>query len=161
MQNMLQNLLGGQERQQYQDFVDRYEQGPPSEGYANQEVTDRYQQVASRLSPEMYQASAAEALARLSPQERQSFGQALRDRATQQNMGLSSFNKSDFDDQAQRDPNFLAQVMGQMQQEQPNAIGQMLGGRGGELLDNPMVKGALAGVAAHAVKRFMGGRQAA
>jgi len=40
---ILDELLGGGQRQKdYRDFVDRYEQGSPSEGYSDQEVLKRY-----------------------------------------------------------------------------------------------------------------------
>src|SRR5687767_11059423 len=77
----LQSLLGGgqggpqqQQRQEYQDFVRRYDDGPPWAGVSDQEAAQRYQQVAPRLSPQEYQQSAQEAFSRLSPQERQQFG---------------------------------------------------------------------------------------
>ncbi len=57
----------------------------------------------------------------------------------------------------------LAQVTSRMEQQQPGILGQLLGGGGagggaGNMLDNPLAKAALAGVAAMAVKRMMGGR---
>ena len=40
---ILDDLLGNEQLQkQYKDFVKRYEQGAPSEGYSDQEVLDRY-----------------------------------------------------------------------------------------------------------------------
>ena len=39
---ILDELLGGGQRQQdYKDFINRYEQGDPSEGYTDQEVLKR------------------------------------------------------------------------------------------------------------------------
>ena len=38
-------LAGGQRQKEYSDFVDRYEQGRPSEGYSDQEVLKRYGEV--------------------------------------------------------------------------------------------------------------------
>ena len=34
-------LAGGQRQKEYSDFVDRYEQGNPSQGYSDQEVLKR------------------------------------------------------------------------------------------------------------------------
>jgi hypothetical protein len=51
MMSFLQDTLGGQQ-QDYQDSVNRYNQGHPSEGYSDQQVLNRYQQVAPQLSPE-------------------------------------------------------------------------------------------------------------
>ena len=65
-----------------------------------------------------------------------------------------------------QDPGYLAQVTGQMHQQQPGILGQLLGsalgggGGGGSqsMLESPIAKAALAGVAAMAVKQMMGGR---
>ena len=38
-------LAGGQRQKEYGDFVDRYEQGHPSQGYSDQEVLKRYGEV--------------------------------------------------------------------------------------------------------------------
>jgi len=49
-----------------------------------------------------------------------------------------------------------------MEQQQPGILGQLLGGAGGSgaggMLSKPLAMAALAGVAAMAVKRMMGGR---
>jgi hypothetical protein len=48
-----------------------------------------------------------------------------------------------------------------MEQQQPGILSQLLGGGGGgagSLLDNPLAKAALAGVAAMAVKQLMNRR---
>ena len=60
---------GGQKRQEYEDFARRYEQGPPSEGYSDREVLDRYGEVAHKLPSTDYEAAVRDALARLSPAE--------------------------------------------------------------------------------------------
>jgi hypothetical protein len=71
----------GKNRQEYEDFVKRYEQGPPTEGYSDQEVLDRYGSVAHNASPADYEEAAREAYARLSPEERSEFAQYLQQRA--------------------------------------------------------------------------------
>ena len=160
--DFLQNLLGGgQQRQEYHDFVNRYDQGPPWAGISDQEAVNRYQQVATRLPPDMYQQSAEEAFARMSPQERQEFARHLQQRSQQQGAPFPDFNRDGIDDRYQ-DPRMLAQVTSRMEQQQPGILGQLLGGGGGggagSMLDNPLAKAALAGVAAMAVKKMMSGR---
>jgi len=159
--DFLQNLLGGgQQRQEYGDFVNRYDQGPPHEGYSNQEVLNRYSQVAPQLPPDVYQQSAQEAFARMSPQERQEFARYLQQRSQQQGLNFPDFNQDGIDDRYQ-DPQKLAAVTSRMEQQQPGILGQLLGGGGGgaaSMLDNPLAKAALAGVTAMAVKRMLGGR---
>ena len=50
---ILDELLGGTQRQkEYRDFVDRYEQGSPSEGYSDQEVLKRYGEVSHAVPPD-------------------------------------------------------------------------------------------------------------
>ena len=160
--SFLQQLLGGgQQQQDYQDFIDRYDQGPPYEGISDQEALERYQQVAPHLPPGAYQQAAQEAFARMSPQERMQFGQYVQQRAQQQGVGLPGLLGGGGNFQ---DPGFLAQMLGGMSQQQPDLLGQLLGGGGGRggagggMLDNPLAKAALAGVAAMAVKQMMGRR---
>jgi hypothetical protein len=162
----LKNLLGGpQQREQYQDFVQRYEQGHPSEGYSGQEVMQRYQQVSGSVPPQLFEESAEQAFARLSPQERREFAGFLRQRAQQQNMSFPDLNRDGIDDRVQQDPRALAQMTSRMEQQQPGILGQLLGGLGvssgppggqqGNLLENPVAKAALAGITAMAVKQLM------
>ena len=192
--DLLQNLLGGgQQRQQYQDFVNRYDRGAPYEGISGEEAYERYHQVAPQLPPDVYQDAARDAFSQMSPQERMQFGQMLQQQSRQQNVGFPDLNRDGIDDRFQ-DPNFLAQLTGRMHQQQPGLLEQLLGGgaagglmgggaagglmgmaqqmlgggtqqqmggrqpQGGQnLLDNPLAKAALAGIAAMAVKRMMGG----
>jgi aspartyl/asparaginyl-tRNA synthetase len=52
---ILDELIGGGQRQkEYRDFVDRYEQGDPSEGYSDQEVLNRYGDVSHAVAPGHY-----------------------------------------------------------------------------------------------------------
>ena len=49
--DMLGQILGGgQRREEYQDFVNRYDTGAPWDGISDQEARSRYQQVAPQLS---------------------------------------------------------------------------------------------------------------
>src|SRR5215831_12405034 len=76
---ILDELLGGGQRQQgFKDFLNQYEQGHPSEGYTDQEVVERYNDVAHAVPPDQYAQAAQDALARLTLQERaQARGAAL------------------------------------------------------------------------------------
>lgn len=169
--DLLQNILGGgQGRQQFQDFANRYDQGSPYDGISGDEAYQHYQQVAPHLPPDVYQDSARDAFSRMSPQDRVQFGQMLRQQSRQQNHNFPDLDGDGVDDRFQ-DPNYLAQVTGRMQQQQPGLLGQLLGGGGmqqmgggmmggggaGSMLNNPLAKAALGGIAAMAVKRMMGG----
>ena len=52
---ILDELLGGGQRQkEYKDFLDRYDQGDPSEGYSDQEVLERYGEVSHAVPPDQF-----------------------------------------------------------------------------------------------------------
>ena len=172
--NILGQLFGGGQNQDYQDFVNRYHQGPPSEGYDNQEVMHRYQQIAPHLPPGEYQQAAQDALARISPSERQQLGQYLLQSAQQQGLNVPCM-VGQTGGGSWQDPGMLAQLFGTLQQQQPGLISQLLGsalgggaspyqqsgssGGTGNLLSSPIAKAALAGIAAMAAQRFLGGGQ--
>ena len=206
----LKNLLGGDDdddsRTKAQDFISRYEQGAPPDGISGDEALQRYDQVAGQLSPDQYQEAAMEAFQRMSPEDRQQFGQLIAQHNEQAGMPVSQGMNFD-------DPGDLARLTSQTQQEQPNGLGGLLsglagggsgglggllGGSGGglggllggnsgggggggllggltggnqqagaqvgsgggaaDLLGNPIVRSVLAGIAAIAMKRMIGGR---
>ena len=86
---ILDELLGGGQRQkEYRDFVNRYEQGNPSEGYSDQEVLKRYGEVSHAVPPDQYAKAAQEALGKLSPEERAAFVKMLQERAAARGVKL-------------------------------------------------------------------------
>jgi hypothetical protein len=158
---LLDELLGGGQRQRdFTDFVRRYEQGHPSEGYSDQEVVDRYREVAHAVPPDQYAQAAQEALARLSPEERAAFVKMLQERANARGTSLPR--------QVGADPKELGQVVTDLHQT-PGRLRDLLGGGGQtqaqapgsggltDLLASPLAKAALAGIAAMVVKRVMQG----
>jgi hypothetical protein len=150
--DILKQVLGNPQTQStLTDFVTRYNQGPPHEGYTNQETADAYNQVAPHLSPDQYQASAEQAFANMSPEQRAQFGQWLQQQAQSRGVSVSEAGSQ----QQYQDPGALARMTTQVHQQQPDLLSQVLGG-GGEALQNPFVKAAVAGVAAMAVQRMLG-----
>ena len=171
--DLLQNILGGgQQRQQFQDFATRYQQGAPYDGISDQEALQTYQQVAPQLPPQLWEESAQDAFARLSPQQRLELGRYLQQGAQQRGVNFPDMNWDGVDDRLQ-DPRALAQMASQMRQQQPGLFSQLLGsslggGMGasslggqesglGSVLSSPIAKAALAGVAAMAAQRFLSG----
>lgn len=175
--DFLDDLMGGgQQQQDYQDFADRYDQGHPAEGYSDEEVINRHQELAAQLPPEDYQQAAYESFQQLTPDERMQLAQHLQD----QGYGGQYFEGAGAGQL--QDPAFLAQMAGQMHAQQPGLLGTilgggmggmtgggmygggsgmggMLGGGGGGsgvggLLSNPAAKAALAGIARYAFKRM-------
>ena len=141
----------------------RYDQGPPAEGYSDQEVVDRYRDVAHAVPPDQYAQAAQEALARLSPEERAEFLELLQERARARGVALPR--------QVGSDPKDLGQVVTDLH-EKPGQLTDILGG-GSRLpqasgsdpgsspltnvLASPLAKAALAGIAAMIVRRVMRG----
>ena len=158
---ILDELLGGGQRQRdFKDFVNRYEQGHPSEGYSDQEVVERYSDIAHAVPPDQYAQAAQEALARLSPEERAAFVKMLQERAQARGTALPR--------QLGSDPKDLGQVLTDLHQT-PGRLRDLLGGAGGargqaggptavsNILASPLARAALAGIAAMVVKRVMRG----
>ena len=157
---MLDELLaGGQRQKEYGDFVKRYEQGDPSEGYSDQEVLKRYGEVSHAVSPDQYAQAAQEALSKLSPEERAAFVKMLQDRAASRGVMLPR--------NVAPEPKDLGQVLTDLH-EKPGQLRDMLGGGAvgpqeqasgsspiTDILTSPMAKAVLAGIAAMVVKNVM------
>jgi hypothetical protein len=153
----------GKNRKEYEDFATRFDQGPPWEGYSDQEVLDRYGAVAHNVSPNDYEDAAREAFARLSPEERREFANYLQQRAQTKGVsipapppdrsgGLSDLGwLSGATRQLHQQPGLLRELLGGM------TGGSRTGGAGG-VLASPLGKAALAGITAMLVKRAMGRR---
>ncbi len=158
---ILDELLGGGQRQKdYTDFLSRYEQGNPSEGYSDQEVLERYGEVSHAVPPDQYAQAAQEALNKLSPEERAEFVKMLQERAAARGVTLPQ--------KVATDPKNLGQVLTDLHQN-PGQLRDILGSRGAQpqgqapgssmianILSSPTAKAVLAGIAARVVKRVMG-----
>ena len=154
-------LAGGQRQIDYRDFLKRYEQGNPSEGYSDQEVIERYGEVSHAVQPDQYAQAAQEALSKLSPEERAEFVKMLQERAAAHGVTLPQ--------KVATDPKDLGQVLTDLHQ-QPGQLRNMLGAGGdrpqgqalgssmiADVLSSPAAKAVLAGIAAMVVKRVMQG----
>jgi hypothetical protein len=146
---ILEGLLGGQGGA-LADFVKRFE-GRGSDALSDQEAAQHYGTVAEKLPAEHYQQAAHEALSQLSPDQRSELVEHLRDRARQQDVNFPGLHE----EQRLHEPGMLSSLFGQMQQQQPGLLQQLLGG-GGRTFSNPIAKMALAGIAAVGIKRLMG-----
>jgi len=162
--NLLEMLMGNsQTREGFEDFLNRFEDGPPSEGYGDQEVLDRYGEVAHKVSPSDYEQAARDAFGRLSQADREEFGQLLAGRAQSKRLDLPGLTPAQ--GQGFGDLDWLANITSQLHQ-QPGLLRDLLGGlaggresgSSGGILSSPIAKAALAGIAAMLVKRMLGGR---
>ena len=168
---MLGGLFGGPDsdrmRSQASDFVSRYDNGAPHEGYTNDEVMERFRQVSGHMSDDDMREAARQSFSRMSPEQRREYKRAMRQR------GARQFDRDDDND----DPDILAQRTQGFMKEQPQqegGLGGLFGGLfgggdaqqpqvqrqddGGSMLDNPAVKAAMAGMAAFAMKKMMDSR---
>jgi len=162
---ILDELLGGGQRQkEYRDFVNRYEQGAPSEGYSDQEVLKRYGDVSHAVPADQYARAAQEALAKLSPEERAAFVKMLQERAAARGVALPR--------QVAPEPKDLGKVLTDLHGK-PGQLRDILGGGDAQpqaqaqaqasnpiidMLASPQAKAVLAGIAAMLVKRVMSSR---
>ena len=166
---MLDDLLGNEQLQkQYKDFVKRYEQGDPSEGYSDQEVLERYGEVSHAVPTEQYAQAAQEALSKLSPEERAEFLKMLQERAAARGVKLPGKVASDPKDLGKvltdlhEKPGQLRDILGGGSLGQPQAQAPAPGSNPiTDMLSSPLAKAVLAGVAAIVVKNMMGSSRTA
>ena len=146
---------GGERRGEYEDFVNRYEEGEPWEGVSDDEARSRYDEVSSSISDDDYELTAQEAYERLSPEQRRELARMLREQSRRQGVQLDEYDDDD-DERYARDPRELARMTRKVKKQQPGGLGALLGGGGGigGMLGNPVAKAALAGVAAMAAKKM-------
>jgi hypothetical protein len=115
-------------REQLQDFAQRYDQGQPWEGISDDEAKKRHDEVSGQLDDNEYEQSARESFERLQPEQRREAARSL------------EVGETD-------DPAELARATNRMRKEKPDMMGQ--------LMSNPALKGAVAGIAANAAKKFL------
>ncbi|CAA9586862.1 MAG: hypothetical protein AVDCRST_MAG19-4971 [uncultured Thermomicrobiales bacterium] len=169
---MVDQLLGGlfgaqddddddRRRSRARDFVNRYETGRPEEGYSDEEAYQNFRQVAGRLSPQEFEESASETFGRLSPQERRQLKRQMRERGG----GRIDLRDDDDDD----DPRQLARAAARYRDQDEGGLASLFGfggggggdllsssrGGGGGMLDNPLAKVAMGGIAAMAMKKMI------
>ena len=148
--DVLKNIFGGGDPDDHEQRAQRYATGYSSGQYDDldeQDVQERYRRTVQHAPPEVVEEAHLEAFRRLPPQERQ----RILDRFQQ----VSGDPRQPFtwDGPMQDSPEVLARMAGRARQQQPDLLGGL-----GNVLGNPMAKMAMAGVAAYAAQRMMGGR---
>ena len=158
MTTLLDQILGTDtQRRDYEDFENRYRQGPVTEGYTDDEVVRRYREIGPKLPADVFEQSAEESFNRLSRDERRQFAEWLRTRAQQQQVSYPELDRGA--DQLADDPHELARATTRLREGQPSIFEQLLGKGGtGGTFDNPIAKGAFAGLVALAASKLMGRR---
>jgi hypothetical protein len=132
-----------------QDFAKRFDEGAPADNISGREAAVAYRAVTRQLSPQQVEEASAEVFAGMSDDDRKQVSQIIKQ------VGGEQF--ADLDD----DPQHLAAANAQLKaQGNGGLLDSLLGGQGGGgaagLLDSPVVKTVLAGVASVAMSKFMG-----
>ena len=170
--DMLTALLGseGGRRHDYEDFIERFDHGRPWEEIPDEEAAERYREVAAAAPADVYEESAAEAFARLTPRERREFVEWLRQRSPGREIAYADTDEDGIPDRFE-DPRELARETAHLQQQQPDLLQQLLGGGAalgfgapsagaggvGAAFANPVAKAVFAGIAAMVARRVLGG----
>jgi hypothetical protein len=115
-------------RDKLQDFTQRYDQGAPWEGISDDEAREQHDRVAAQLDDREYEESARESFQRLDPGQRKEVARSLQVGETD-------------------DPQELARATARARKEKPDMLAELMG--------NPALKGAVAGIAANAAKRVL------
>jgi hypothetical protein len=148
-----------------EDFIGRYEQGAPADGIGDRETLEHHQQLAAEATPEQYQQAAWAAFSRLGPQDRARLGQQLQGSARAHGLNLAGLLGGVGGQLVE--PGTFAQLVGQLHQQRPGLLVELLGGRtaaggsgsGGRMLVSPVARAALAGIAAMLAKQALTGRR--
>ena len=147
--DVLQKIFSGGNPDNYEQRAQRYQSGYSSGQYDDldqQDVLDRYQRTVQHAPPEVVEEAHLEAFRRLPPEERQRLLGQFQRASGDPNAPFS------WDGPMDASPDVLARMTGQARQQQPDLLGGL-----GSVLSNPMAKMAMAGVAAYAAQRMMGG----
>jgi len=155
MDSLLSGLFGDDESEAKKvgkatDFVRRYNEGAPEDNISDEEAVSNYNAVANKLTPEQLEESATDAFGRMSAEQRKELGTKLKQAGA-----------GDIDVE---NPQALASAATQLSSSQPGGLAGLLGGGsevgavgGSDLMSSPLVKAALGGIAAAAIKKFAGG----
>ena len=117
-------MSGGADRDRYDDFARRYEQGRPHEGYDDDEVRGHYGRVQADLDDDTYESSAREAYARMDPDDRRQFKKQLHHAARER--GHQDLDGDGIPD----DPESMARYTNRVRRQDPDLLTSMLGGGG-------------------------------
>jgi len=166
---MVDQLLGGlfgskddddepTRRRRARDYVDRYERGAYDQ-IGDDEALHNYRTATSRLSPDEYHAAATDAMRNLSPEQRRELRRELkhrsRDRFDAKDDSPEEVARAMQQAHQEHEGGGLAGLFGLGGSQQSGAPGsQPQGGGIGGMLDNPVAKVAMAGVAAMVAKKL-------
>jgi hypothetical protein len=144
--NVIERMVD-EKRGEYGEFLKRYDQGPPDEGYSDDEVRSRYEDVAARVTDSEYREAAERSFQRMSAAERQEFYTQLRSSAARQSFSAPEFEAASG---SLDDPTQLAALTSRLRNE-PDILPDLLN----DNLANSSLKAGFAGIAANAINQFL------
>lgn len=115
---------GNGKQDDYATFAKRYEQGEPEDGYDDDEVGRRYDEVSRHVDRKTYHKAAKQSLAKMKPAQRKKYAHELQQHAKQHGHEL------DYDGTS-TDPDTLAGLTTQLHDKDPGLLGQLMGAAGG------------------------------
>lgn len=98
-------------RSRAKDFVDRFEQGSPYEGYSTEEAVQNFRQVTKGMAPNEFEEAASQAFEKMPPEDRSQFGKLLQQGGAKAEGGLTD------------NPRDLAKLTSQLHQQDDSAGG--------------------------------------
>ena len=143
-------------QEDYRDFERRYRENPDS--ISDEEAARRYREMAQHQGdqddPEM-ESEYEQAFSKLSPQERRALAEHYQQANNDQSRSFQGYREGQDLDQA-ASPRELGRMTRQASQQDPDLLTSLLGGN--SPLNSTGGKMAMAGLAAFAAKKFLGGR---
>lgn len=148
--DLLQQILGGGQQEDYQDFLRRYQQNPTE--ISDAEAAQRYRELMRNAPAGMAADAHAQALGRLSAAERAKLAEQYQQAHDDQNSPFDGFLPND-----SNNPANLGRMAHQAEQQDPDLFDKVFGQ--GSPLGGALGKMVLAGVAAYMASRVLGNNQ--
>lgn len=148
--DLLQQILGGGQQEDYQEFLRRYQQNPAE--ISDAEAAKRYRELMRNAPPGVAADAHAQALGRLSAAERGKLAEQYQQAHDDQNSPFDGFLQDD-----PSHPANLGRMAHQAEQQDPDLFDKVFGQ--GSPLGGTLGKMVLAGVAAYMASRVLGNNQ--
>jgi hypothetical protein len=151
----LEQFLGSNQNE-YLDFLRRFQADPNS--ISNEEAGRRYQELMSKLPPDVAAQAHTQVLAQFSPDERRQIAAQLQGAHDDPNSAFHGFDARDLDQAAE--PRTLATLSQRASDQDPGLFGNIFGQGQGSPLNSQIGKLLLSALAAYLTQRMLSGTQA-
>lgn len=145
-------------------FIDRYEQGDPTQGYTEAEARSTFEQAAELSSPETLRRAAHQSVQRLDPDQRAEFGELLRRQTSPSPTPQKGSDGFGLDDLfaglfGQAGPGSREQPSYGRPSGAPSAQSPNMAANLGKLLASPVGRAVIGGIGAFAFKEILRGHR--